>query len=157
MHQVQCSGGRAIPHWIFSRVRITVGFLAGNWPRINLKSFFQKLIHLYHLTLQKCVNQQYNMLVCWEAGTKDLSTKRLMLQALFFIDLGHSKLFTFIFAFFLKNKRIDWKYFCKEFCKKPWKKLMLGTSDAWLTIHLSHRPRDRAWIYLRLTNFWGAC
>ena len=71
-----------------------------------------------------------------------------------FIDLGHSKLFTFIFVFFKKNKQIDWKYFCKEFCKKSWKKIILGTSDAWSTIHLSHRPSDRAWIYLRLTNFW---
>ena len=71
-----------------------------------------------------------------------------------FIDLGHPKLFTFIFVFFLKkNKQIDWKYFCKEFCKKSWKKIMLGTSDAWLMIHFSHRPSDWAWIYLRLTNF----
>ena len=38
-----------------------------------------------------------------------------------FIDLGHLKLFTFIFVFFKKNKQIDWKYFCKEFCKKSWK------------------------------------
>ena len=70
-----------------------------------------------------------------------------------FIDLGHSKLFTFIFVFLEKNKQIDWKYFCKEFCKKSFKKIMLGTSDAWSTIHLSHRPSNRAWIYLRLTNF----
>ena len=30
---------------------------------------------------------------------------------------------------------------------------IIGTSDAWSTIHLSHLPSDRAWIYLRLTNF----
>ena len=80
-----------------------------------------------------------------------------MFQVLFFfrlfIELGHSKLFTFMFVFFFQNKQIDWKYFCKEFCKKSWKKIILGTSDAWSTIHLSHRPSDRAWIYLRLTNF----
>ena len=36
-----------------------------------------------------------------------------------FIDLGHSKLFTFIFVFFRKNKQIEnIKYFSKEFCKK---------------------------------------
>ena len=78
-----------------------------------------------------------------------------MFQVLFlfrlFIDLGHSKLFTFIFVFFLK--KIGWKYFCKHFCKKSWKEIILGTSDAWLTSHSSHRPGDRAWIYLRLTNF----
>ena len=59
-----------------------------------------------------------------------------------FIDLGHSKLFTFIFVFFKKNRKIDWKYFCKEFCKKSLKKIILGTSDAWSTIHLSHRPSN---------------
>ena len=59
-----------------------------------------------------------------------------------FIDLGHSKLFTFILVFLLKNKKIDWKYFCKEFCKKSWKKIILGTSDTWSTIHLSHRPSE---------------
>ena len=35
-----------------------------------------------------------------------------------FIDLGHSKLFTFIFVFFKKNKQIVWKYFLKVFSYK---------------------------------------
>ena len=35
------------------------------------------------------------------------------------------------------------------------KKIILGTSDAWSTIHLSHWPSDRAWIYLRLTNSYS--
>ena len=35
--------------------------------------------------------------------------------------------------------------FCKEFCKKSWKKIILGTSDAWSTIRLSHRPSDPAY------------
>ena len=39
-----------------------------------------------------------------------------------FINLGHSKLFIFIFVIFLKNKKINWKDFCKEFWKKSWKK-----------------------------------
>ena len=39
-----------------------------------------------------------------------------------FIGWGHSKLFTLIFVFSKKNKQIDWKYFCKEFCKKSGKK-----------------------------------
>ena len=37
---------------------------------------------------------------------------------------------------------MNWKDFWKEFCKKSWKKVILGTSDAWLTIRLSHRPSD---------------
>ena len=48
---------------------------------------------------------------------------------------------------------MNWKDFCKDFCKKSWKKIILGTSDsdAWSTIRLSHRPSDPAYyIVLRL-------
>ena len=38
-----------------------------------------------------------------------------------YIDLGHSKLFIFIFIILLRK----WKGFCKEFCKILWKKLYL--------------------------------
>ena len=53
---------------------------------------------------KKSVNLQYITLGCLNDGTKESSTKSLMFQVLFFftlfIDLGHSKLFTFIFVFF---------------------------------------------------------
>ena len=49
---------------------------------------------------------------------------------------------------------MNWKAFCKIFCKKSWKKIILGTSDVWSTIRLSNRPSNPAWIYLRLTDFW---
>ena len=45
------------------------------------------------------------------------------------------------------------KVFLQRILQEIMKKIILGTSDAWSTIHLSHRPSDRAWIYLRLTNF----
>ena len=51
----------------------------------------------------------------------------------------------YFYLYFFWNKQIDWKYFCKEFCKKSWKKIILGTSDAWSTIHLAHRPSDPAY------------
>jgi len=38
----------------------------------------------YGALVQKFDNLQYNTLVRWFAGTGDLSTKRLMFQALFF-------------------------------------------------------------------------
>ena len=41
-----------------------------------------------------------------------------IISFILFIDLGHSKLFIFIFVIFLENKKINGKYFCKEFCKK---------------------------------------
>ena len=47
------------------------------------------------------------------------------------------------------------KVFLQRILQEIMKKIVLGTSDAWSTIHLSHRPSDRAWIYLRLTNFWS--
>ena len=46
----------------------------------------------------------------------------------------------FYFCNFMKKKK--WKGFCKEFCKILWRKIILGTSDAWLTSHLSHRPSE---------------
>ena len=60
----------------------------------------------------------------------------------FFIDLGHSKLFIFIFDNLWKNKRINWNDFCKESCKKLWKKLILWLSDAWSTSHLSQQASE---------------
>ena len=41
--------------------------------------------------------------------------------------------------------KINWNDFCKEFCKKLWKKIILGTSDAWSTSHLSHQPSEPAY------------
>ena len=38
---------------------------------------------------QKSVNLQYNMLVRWDIGTKDSSTKRLMFQASFFFIISY--------------------------------------------------------------------
>ena len=46
------------------------------------------------------------------------------------------------------------KVFLQRILQEIIKKIILGTLDAWLTIHLSHGPSDRAWIYLRLTNFY---
>jgi hypothetical protein len=37
---------------------------------------------------------------------------------------------------------MNWKAFAKYFARNYEKKIILGTSDAWLTIHLSHRPSD---------------
>ena len=45
------------------------------------------------------------------------------------------------------------KVFLQRILQEIMKKIILGTSDAWSMVHLSHRPSDRAWIYLRLTNF----
>ena len=66
----------------------------------------------------KSNNLQYNKLAHWVDGTNDSSTKGLML---------------------------NWNNFCKELCKKFWKKMILGTSDAWLMSRLFHRPSEPAY------------
>ena len=64
---------------------------------------------------------------------------------------------TFYFCIFIKNKKINWKNFCKEFCKKSWKKIIiLGASDAWSTIPLSYSSSNSVhyivnWRIFRLT------
>ena len=61
------------------------------------------------------------------------------------------KILYFHFCNFIK--KINWKDFCKEFCKKSWKKIILEKSDAWLTIRLSHRPRDPAYYIVNWRIF----
>ena len=96
---------------------------------IFLKKVFEK-----HFD-NKSVNLQYNMLVRWD--------KRLNNQAsdvpsiIFFIicyRLGALKTIHFY------HKKINWNNFWKGFCKKLWKKIILGTSDNWSMSPLSRRP-----------------
>jgi hypothetical protein len=86
-------------------------------------------------TEDKSKNIQYNTLACWIAGTNDSSTKCLIFQALFFFIISYRlralKTLYFYLYKIIKNKKINWNNFCKEFCNKLWKKIMLGTSDAW--------------------------
>ena len=42
-------------------------------------------------------------------------------------------------------KKINWNDFCKEFCYKLWKKIILGTSDAWSMSYSSQRPSKPAY------------
>ena len=49
---------------------------------------------------------------------------------------------------------MNWKVFCKEFCKKSWKKIILGTSDTWLAIRLSHRPSNPEYYFVNWRIFW---
>ena len=57
-----------------------------------------------------------------------------------FLQNSLQKLFQFIFLFLVPKS-----------LQKLWKKIMLGTSDAWLISRLSHRPIEPA--YWRLTDF----
>ena len=59
------------------------------------------LDHIGRITVVKYINFRYNMLLRWEAGTKDSSTKCLMFQVLFFLhnflQNPFQELFQFIF------------------------------------------------------------
>jgi hypothetical protein len=98
----------------------------------------------------KSVNLQYSMLGCLDDGTNDLSTKSLMFQVLFslilFYRLRALKTPYFYFCNFIK-KKIE-MIFAKNFARNHEKKIILGTSDAWLTIRLSHRPSDPAYYFV---------
>ena len=50
----------------------------------------------------------------------------------------------------MKNKKINWKDFCKEFRKNLWKKKILETSDDWSPSRLAQWPSV---LYWRLTDF----
>ena len=52
---------------------------------------------------------------------------------------------------FKENKKINLNNFCKEFCKKLWKKIILGTSDTCSTSHLSQQTSV---LYCRLSDFY---
>ena len=89
---------------------------------------------------------QFNMLGCWDEWLIDQASD---VPSIFFfkslIDLGHSKLFIFVFVKLQKNWKLNWNDFCKEFCKKLWKKKILGTSDAWSMSHSSQHPSILNW------------
>ena len=74
-----------------------------------------------------------------------------------FCRLRALKTFYFYFCNFIKkNKKINLKNFWKEFCKKSWKKIVLGTSDAWSKIRLSHRPSEPVYYIVnwRIFKSW---
>ena len=83
---------------------------------------------------------QYDMLVCLVYGTNNSST---MISS----DLGHTKLFIFIFVILQKDKRNKFKGFLQrnlqDFMKNKQTarlKIILGTLGAWCTSHFSHQP-----------------
>ena len=67
----------------------------------NLVLRFEVVLQLEHRSIYKCVNLEYNTLVCWADGTNDPPTKRLMFQLLFFfhkiLQNSLQKPFQFIF------------------------------------------------------------
>ena len=92
----------------------------------------------------KSVNLKYNKLVCWADGTNDSSSKRLMFQALFFFHkILQNSLQKPFQSIFYKITKMKIKSF--ECLYEILKKKILGTSNAWSTSRLSHRPSKPAY------------
>ena len=71
-----------------------------------------------------------------------------------FLQNSLQKAFQFIFLFFYEIKKIKIKRFECPKSTKSIKKIILGTSDSWLTIRLSHSSKLPSIIYCRLTDFY---
>ena len=87
----------------------------------------------------------YNI-IHWFAGTNDSSTKCLMLQVLFFFIISCKILCRNPFnLYFYKITKIKIKSFECPKSIKNYKKKIFGTSNAWSTSFLSHRPSKPAY------------
>ena len=102
----------------------------------------------------KSVNLEYNTLVCWADGRNVSSTKCLSFQVLSFFFIKSCKIllqkpFQFIFLFFFyKITKMKRKSFECPKSIRNYEKKILGMSNAWLTIHLFHRPIESAYCIL---------
>ena len=77
-------------------------------------------------------NRQIFNIIRWVAGSIISLTKHLMVKVLFlqienkivgcWLGCRAFKTVIFIFVNFLKNEKINWMDFCKEFCKTLWKR-----------------------------------
>ena len=91
----------------------------------------------------------YNILrwVAWTMGQMNHRPRVWCSKYYFFIlciDLGHWKLFFYFCNFFKKIRKQIERIFANNFARNHEKKIILGRSDAWSTIHLSHRPSNPA-------------
>ena len=97
---------------------------------------------LYEFLPLKSVNLQYNMLVCWDAGTKDSSTKRLMFQFVIF-TISCKILFKIVSIYFFII------FYNKDLWMKYWKK------NTRCLVNESFVPASQrtSGLYCRLTDF----
>ena len=66
---------------------------------------------------------------------------------------GHLKLFTFIFVKLWKNKKNNWKGFCKEFLKKLWKKINTWNIRCLVDETIGPAIQRPSVLYWRLSDF----
>ena len=115
------------------------------WPEYPV--FVQKLWSLFHSKNHLIFN-----IICCIAGSMGQTTHWLNVWCSKYYWFSYFFIQNSLLLFLLMYKKINWKDFCKEFWKKVWKIIILGTSDTWSTSRLSHWPNEPAY-YSRLTNF----
>ena len=110
-------------------------------------SHFPKICH--------STNYYVELLGWWDYRIVDIEFDVSSISCfILFIELGHSKLFIFIFVIlWKKNKKINWQDFCKEFARNHEK------NDTWNIRRLvdnSFVPSSK-WpsVYCKLTEFWS--
>ena len=105
---------------------------------------------------QESINLQYNTLVRWSDGTTNLLTKHLMFQVFFFFIISHRlRPLESLYIHFCNF--INWRGFCKEYCKILWKK-----NNTWNTRPLVNESfitlaQQTSVLYCRLTDFKVHC
>ena len=110
--------------------------------------FVENLVSIFTSAI-KNLTVFYTM--CWVTGTNDSSTKRLMFQALFFPIISFKILCKNCFHFFsyfsfYNFTKIKVKSFeSPKSIRNYERKIMLGTSDAWLMSRLSNRTSEPAY------------
>ena len=100
----------------------------------------------------KSDNLQYNTLVCWDKWLADQASD--VTSIIFFIiscKIVCKNGFNFYFIFCKVIKKIE-RIFLQRILQEIMKKIILGTSDAWLMRRSSQRPSI---LYWRLSDFWG--
>ena len=100
-------------------------------------------------------NVPYNPLDWCVDWTNDSLIECLMFQALFFsYFLTDLEYILKTLYFYYKRKKINWNNFCKEFCKKSWKKIILGTLDTWSMSRVGPLTQQPSVSYWRLSNLY---
>ena len=117
------------------------------------------VVTLEILLLLKSDNLQYNTLVCLFAGTNDSSAKHLMIKVWFFFSWFLAKFFVkmvsmYLFIlFFINLQKSKQRVLSALSLQQIMRKIMLGTSDAWSTSHLSQQPSKPAYYIVDCWTF----
>ena len=129
----------------------------GNLPVLLLEYFhdFVKLSTSYPNIGWQNKNPTIYNIMRWFAGPMGQTTRQpsVWRSKYFFFSYRLRALKTLYFHFCNFIKKMNWKGFCKEFCKILWKKIIFGTSETWLTSRLSHRPSEPAY-YIVDCQIW---